>query len=79
MSKVTNDYEQFRSGIDKLLGKEEYDKPEIINECTEHQSDGHIYDDEPNPIETILRCKVCGQHYTVPSASINLEMINNAN
>jgi hypothetical protein len=78
VNKVESDYEQLRSGINKLLGKEEYDKPEPITECTTHQSDGFIYDDEPNPIETTLLCTVCGQHYTVPSTTINLDMINNA-
>ena len=74
MSNVNSDYETLNSGINKLLGKEPYDKPEVVKECI-HQSDGLIYDDVPNPIETILCCKICGEHYTVPSSSINLDMM----
>lgn len=75
MSNVVHDYEQLQGGINKLLGKESYGKPEVVKECTEHQSDGFIYDEEPNPVETILRCKVCGMHYTVASATINFNTI----
>lgn len=76
MSNFTTDRDNLLSGINKLLGKEAYDKGEVVKECTEHQSDGFIYDSEPNPIETTLCCKICGQHYTVPSSTINLDMIN---
>ena len=72
---MSNVHKDFLDGINKILGKESYGKPEKIRECTMHSSDGHIYDDEPNPVETTLCCSVCGQHYTVPSNMVNLDMI----
>ena len=70
INNVETDYDILYSGINKILGKEEYDKPEIVKECIDHQSDGFIYDDEPNPIETTLRCKICGEHYTVTTSQL---------
>ena len=78
MNNVDHDYDILTSGIAKLLGKEAYDKPEVIKVCI-HESDGVIYNPEENLIETTLCCKLCGEHYTVPSTSINPDMMNNAN
>jgi hypothetical protein len=76
-NKYDTDLESMGVGVDKLLGKASYGAPTPINYCSEHQSDGFIYDEEPNPVETILRCKICGVHYTAPSSTISLEMLMN--
>ncbi len=78
MSKFDNDNEIFSKGIKQLLGQENYDPAEVIKEC-KHQSDGLIYDDELNPIETTLCCKLCGLHYTVPSTTIDFDMFKKIN
>ncbi len=79
MSLINDNESAMVTGIAQLLGKEEYPPGEVVKECTDHQTDGFIYDDEPNPIETTLCCKNCGIHYTVPSAGINFDIFRNAN
>ena len=62
MSKTEDDLKMV-AGILQLLGKEEYDAPDILRKCN-HVSDGYIYEDTPTFIT--LRCNKCGQHYDNP-------------
>ncbi len=49
------------TGIQQMLGKEEFTTPpEVYRECV-HESDGFIYED--TPVFITLMCTKCGLHY----------------
>ena len=50
-------------GIDALLGKAEYDAPELAGEPCKHVSDGFIYDD--NAVFVTLGCVKCHIQYSI--------------
>lgn len=60
---VDKDHELLEKGISQLLGKEQYDKPEVVPEPCKHVSDGFVYDD--TPIYMTLQCIKCGIQYDV--------------
>lgn len=61
MDNVERDYELMGKGISALLGKAEYDPPEIAPQQCVHVSDGFIYDD--TPVFVTLQCTKCGIQY----------------
>jgi len=61
---MSRDDDVMLKGIKQILGKEEYDPPEVVKECN-HVSDGYIY--EVTPLYVTLRCEKCGIHYDIPN------------
>lgn len=68
---MSDTYDKFNrdcvEGIDVLLKKKTYVSTRVDINCTDHNSDGFVYnkpeEGDPQPLELLLKCSICGNYY----------------